>query len=65
MKDENKWIRKMNLAMKTLIDVCKENEVWAGCQYCPFDDYCTALIEVGYRSPDEWKIVGDINENDN
>lgn len=65
MKDKNKWIRKMNLAMQVLVDACGENDEWPKCQHCPFDNYCTTLIEAGYGNPCEWESGGNIDEENN
>ena len=50
------WIDKMKMAMETLINTCNENMYWADCSKCPFDDYCTAVLEHGMGTPDKWKI---------
>ena len=38
------WKEKMFLSMKQTQEACQENENWYHCAECPFDEYCTALM---------------------
>ncbi|MBR4155419.1 MAG: hypothetical protein IKU01_01770 [Bacteroidales bacterium] len=42
MKD---WKDTVREGMKLIQKGCRENEEWNGCAECPFDVYCTILME--------------------
>ena len=44
---------KIKEAMELLHEACAMNEEWANCARCPFDDYCDALEEAGFGTPDQ------------
>ena len=39
------WIEKMKKGMEMISEACQENREWTKCRFCPFDKYCTALME--------------------
>ncbi len=47
------WKSKMFLGMKMIQRACQENEEWDHCAECPFDTYCTALMEKNLIDPFE------------
>ena len=46
-----KWIKHMEEAMKAVEAACAENTMWDRCRECPFDDYCTALMDAELFEP--------------
>ncbi len=55
------WKSKMFLGMKMIQRACQENENWDHCAECPFNAYCTALMEENLIDP--FKGVNFANEN--
>ncbi|MDV3429540.1 MAG: hypothetical protein LIR50_21370 [Bacillota bacterium] len=52
------WQAQMAQAMDTIQKVCKEQNKWDRCAECPFDRFCTALMEAELIDPFEginWK----------
>lgn len=49
----NDWKAKMALAMNMMEEACHENEEWTKCDSCPFDTYCTALMNAALIDPFE------------
>ena len=47
------WKEKMDLGMKTIQEACKENEDWTKCKDCPFNEYCTTLMDAKLIDPFE------------
>ena len=39
------WKEKMLIGMKQIQEACQENKEWCKCKECPFDEYCTALMD--------------------
>lgn len=39
------WNEKVLEGMRLIQEGCRENEEWNGCATCPFDEYCTVLME--------------------
>lgn len=39
------WQEKMIQGMKLIKEACHENDEWNACSSCPFDFYCTALMD--------------------
>ena len=50
------WIKEMREAMLKLQEACRKNTTWAECYKCPFDEYCTVLLESKVDIPDTWDI---------
>lgn len=50
------WVEKMKVAMLRVQEACQTNDKWSNCQNCPFDEYCTVLLEHGFGEPSEWEI---------
>lgn len=51
------WENKILAGMKLIKEGCEENEQWASCSTCPFDDYCNLIIEGSGNldiTPDSW-----------
>lgn len=47
------WKQKMIEAMKQMSEACQENSEWTKCAACPFDEYCTALMDAKLIDPFE------------
>lgn len=47
------WIETMKQAMATLQNACQSNTEWSACNKCPFDRYCTALMDAELIDPFE------------
>lgn len=45
------WKSKMRFGMKMIQEACQENESWDRCAECPFDAYCTVLMDEHLISP--------------
>ena len=45
------WIEEMKEGMEMISKACKKNSEWTKCQKCPFDSYCTALMEAELVDP--------------
>lgn len=45
------WQTKMGQAMDAMREACRENNDWTKCHTCPFDIYCTALMDVKLFNP--------------
>lgn len=43
MKKE--WQEKMIEGMRLIKEACQANDSWNKCHNCPFDQYCSALME--------------------
>lgn len=39
------WKQKMTEGMRLISEACNANSEWDKCKECPFDAYCTALME--------------------
>lgn len=39
------WQKKMLEGMRLMLEACGENNQWSNCYRCPFDEYCTALMD--------------------
>lgn len=50
------WVEKMKVAMLRVQEACQTNDKWSNCQNCPFDEYCTVLLEHGFGEPSEWEF---------
>ena len=57
------WKSKMSLGMKMIQEACQDNEKWNHCAECPFDAYCTALMDENLIDPFEG--VNFVNGNGN
>lgn len=56
------WAQKMLEGMRLIREACDSNEEWSKCDKCPFDKYCTALMEVDLIDPFEgvnWELDSD------
>lgn len=52
------WKKEMSKAMDKIQEICKEQDGWNNCPECPFDRYCTALMDAELVDPFEginWK----------
>ena len=47
----NQWQKKMLEGMRLMQEACKENGQWNQCCECPFDAYCTALMDAELLDP--------------
>ena len=47
------WKDKMRKGMKLIKEACQENEGWSSCSKCPFDIFCTGLMEKNLIDPFE------------
>ena len=45
------WQAKMAQAMDMMQEACNENKDWDKCHTCPFDDFCTALMDAELIEP--------------
>ena len=55
------WTDKMRFGMMTMMEACKENKRWDLCRdRCPFDEYCTALMEAKLISMYEGLDFGEV-----
>lgn len=55
MDQKPEFAKEISEAMQALIAACKKNDAWKNChEHCPFDDYCSAIEEAGYGTPDNW-----------
>lgn len=48
--------------MRLMLEACGENDAWHGCHRCPFDEYCTALMDAAKIDPLtglDWEWVKD------
>ena len=45
------WQAKMAQAMDMIQEICKEQDGWNNCASCPFDRYCTALMDANLIDP--------------
>ena len=56
------WVSEMRAGMDMMAKACKKNEDWAKCSDCPFDEYCTILMDRSIKdghdydtySPENW-----------
>ena len=39
------WISEMRAGMEMMRKACKKNKEWSKCNDCPFDEWCTMLME--------------------
>lgn len=39
------WQKKMLEGMRLMQEACSDNGHWTKCHICPFDSYCTALMD--------------------
>ena len=56
------WQKKMLDGMRLLREACRENKEWDKCQKCPFDEYCTALMNEKLVDPFEgldWELLSE------
>ena len=49
----NQWQKKMLEGMRIMQEACKDNEHWNQCCECPFDKFCTAIMDAGLFDPFE------------
>ena len=47
------WQLKMAQAMDVMQEACEENKDWSKCHLCPFDTFCTALMDAKLIDPHE------------
>ena len=47
------WKDKMWKGMKLIKEACQENEGWNSCSKCPFDTFCTGLMDKNLIDPFE------------
>lgn len=47
------WQLKIAQAMDVMQEACAENDSWAKCCECPFDIFCTALMDAELFDPKE------------
>lgn len=52
------WKQKMAEGMRLISEACNANGEWDKCKECPFDKYCTALMEADLISLFEGPIWG-------
>ena len=52
------WKQKMIEGMRLIREACNTNDEWNQCERCPFDKYCTALMEANLIDPVEGLIWG-------
>ena len=45
------WKEKMTAGMQMIADACGENGEWNECKNCPFDKFCTALMNAELVDP--------------
>lgn len=46
------WQKKMLEGMRLMLEACGENNQWSNCpRRCPFNDYCTALMDASAIDP--------------
>lgn len=45
------WKQKMLEGMRLVREACEANGEWNKCDHCPFDKYCTALMEADLIDP--------------
>lgn len=43
--EENEWMYKIAQGMALIKEGCAMNEYWSDCDYCPFDEYCSAIMD--------------------
>jgi len=56
------WIAEMRAGMEMMQEACRKNTEWNKCSECPFDEYCTILMEQSVKdghdydtySPENW-----------
>lgn len=56
------WKQKMAEGMRLMREACTANSDWSKCKECPFDKYCTALMEAELIDPFEgldWELDSD------
>lgn len=56
------WQKKMLKGMSMMREACGANGEWNKCKECPFDAYCTALMEANLIDPFEgldWELDSD------
>lgn len=56
------WQKKMLEGMRLMLEACGENDQWHNCHRCPFDEYCTALMDAAQIDPLtglDWEWVKD------
>ena len=52
------WQEKMKKAMEDMVAACQANGSWTDCKNCPFDTYCTALMDERLIDPYEGLSAG-------
>lgn len=57
-----KWINHMKEAMKAVEAACAENTMWDRCRECPFDDYCTALMDAELFGPRDGAVFTNLSD---
>ena len=57
-----KWINHMKEAMKAVEAACAENTMWDRCRECPFDDYCTALMDAELFDPLDGAVFTNLSD---
>lgn len=56
------WKQKMTEGMRLISEACNANDEWDKCKECPFDAYCTALMDENLIDPFEgsiWELDSD------
>ena len=56
------WKQKMVEGMRLMREACNANGEWDKCKECPFDKYCTALMDENLVDPFEgltWELDSD------
>ena len=52
MNENLKWVLQMDEAMTLMQEACQNNHDWTACRrHCPFDEYCTALMDAKLVDP--------------
>lgn len=52
------WIKEMKEAMLKLQEACEHAE-FTECHKCPFNEYCTILLESKNETPEDWTFEED------
>ena len=52
--DKQEYIDNMSELMRQMGVLCNMNVEVVPCEDCPFDKYCTAIIDDGLDGPEDW-----------
>ena len=50
------WKEKIKKGLELIKEGCTNQDNWKECYKCPFNDYCTTLMENGGVTPNEWEL---------